>query len=634
MIQALMGYIKKTTLLIFIVGILPLMTYAQQTTYVIPTTITSLSTDSLKIIALNQMAWDNKSNEPEKAIFYAQKALDLSLSQAWEKGIADSYHTIGMVHWYKSEFDIAAENFFLALNIRERIDDKLGLSRSYNNIGNVFFKQEEYNQALEYYKKALNIRKETKDSTGLIYSYNNMGDILRIQEKHEDAYLMYSRAVAIAKAIDHKAGLAFVLINLGDSQVATNNIRGAKESYTTAMNVAMKIQDKNRMAMCMNKLAAIYIDENDPEKALDLAHQSDQLSRKINATDRRVESCRLKASAYSKLKEYDKAYLALQDYTRLHNEILGKERQKAIISMKAKYESAKKEAELLAQKTELQEQEDKVSQLNSILLALGIFVLGIFFVGFYIRYMDQKRTSAILTEKNKQIEAQNQNLVRSNMALEQFAYVASHDLKEPLRNINTFASLFKKQYKDKIGEDGKDYLNIITRGVSHMSSLLEDILAYSRLTQNANAQIEDVDMNNVVKSVQQTLGSVIEERKVEIETDVLPTIKSNTFQMYQLFQNLVSNGIKFNDNEAPEIKIGYERENGHHHFSVSDNGIGINKEFERKIFQVFQRLHKNQYQGTGVGLAICKKIVQQHNGEIWLDSEEGKGATFHFTIQA
>lgn len=243
----------------------------------------------------------------------------------------------------------------------------------------------------------------------------------------------------------------------------------------------------------------------------------------------------------------------------------------------------------------------------------------------FTRYRLQLSNAKMLTEKNKQIEAQNEKLIRSNSALEQFAYVASHDLKEPLRNISSFSSLLKRNFEDKLDVTGKDYIDIITGGVRHMSALLEDILAYSRLTQNTLSRDEEVDMNEVVGSVKATLDKVIEERHVNITADELPVVQSNTIQMYQLLQNLISNGIKFNNKPDPKIHIGYVRENGQHHFSVTDNGIGINKDFENKIFQIFQRLHKKEeYTGTGIGLAICDKIVKQHGGDIWLESEEKK----------
>lgn len=589
--------------------------------------------DSIKMKLLSDLAWEIKARESEKALSYVNEALEIATSLNLTKGKADITHDKGMVYWYQGDYEQASKFFFEALALREELGDKLGLSRSYNNIGNVFFRQEDYNQALNYYKLGLEMRKELQDSVGLIYSYNNLADVALKKGNYDEALENYKIALGFGRSTGHQGGLTFVLQNMGLFYKEKAQIDSARYYFEKSLPIAEKINDKNKVSFLLNQIARIELGNDKFEKALELGERSRQLSLEAGAKDKLKDACEILSLAYAGLGNYEEAYMEMQNFYSLDEEIASDAKEKAILEITSKYETAKKEAEILSQKTELLENEKKVNRLTIILFVLIFLSIAILALGLFTRYRLQVKNAKMLTEKNRQIEAQNEKLIRSNSALEQFAYIASHDLKEPLRNISSFSSLLKRNYEKVVDKTGKEYIEIITGGVRHMSALLEDILAYSRLTQNTLTRDEDIDMNDVVKSVKSTLEKVIEEKQVSITTDQLPIVKSNNIQMYQLLQNLISNGIKFNDKDKPHVHVGYNQENGHHHFSVSDNGIGINKEFENKIFQIFQRLHKSEeYTGTGIGLAICEKIVKQHDGEIWLESEKKEGSTFHFTL--
>lgn len=223
-------------------------------------------------------------------------------------------------------------------------------------------------------------------------------------------------------------------------------------------------------------------------------------------------------------------------------------------------------------------------------------------------------------------------LERSNAELEQFAYVASHDLQEPLRMIHSYSELLEKRYKGKIDESADDFLQFITGGAKRMQHLINDLLQYSRVTTRGKP-FETVDCMEVLSNVLDNLQISIEESGARITYDSLPVVRADETQLVQLFQNLLSNSIKFSDKKTPEIHLRAEQKENEWVFSVSDNGIGINPEFYDRIFIIFQRLHdKDKYPGTGIGLAICKKIVERHQGRIWVESELKKGTTFYFTL--
>ncbi|HLN52694.1 MAG TPA: PAS domain S-box protein [Lentimicrobium sp.] len=220
----------------------------------------------------------------------------------------------------------------------------------------------------------------------------------------------------------------------------------------------------------------------------------------------------------------------------------------------------------------------------------------------------------------------------SNRELEQFAYVASHDLQEPLRNITNFAMLLEETVKDKLDERSRNFLNIITSSTQRMKVLISELLSFSRI--GRDRVIERVDCNEIMKDLLVDMQTVIKENNARIEFKKLPQLTANKTEMKQLFQNLVINAIKFRKKEIdPVINIKSESEGGNWKFSVSDNGLGIKPEYLNKIFLIFQRLHSERdYPGTGIGLATCKKIVELYEGRIWVTSEYGKGSTFYFTI--
>ncbi len=246
---------------------------------------------------------------------------------------------------------------------------------------------------------------------------------------------------------------------------------------------------------------------------------------------------------------------------------------------------------------------------------------------------ERKENEALLLDLNNRLKQRADELAASNVELERFAYIASHDMQEPLRMITSFLQLFKKKYEDQIDETAEQYIHYAVDGAERMKKLIMDLLQYSRVGSNKD-DFAEVDSNALLHEVVNVFMSRIDELKATVVVDPLPVIKAaNKTQMFQLFQNLIGNALKYNNGESVSIHAGGSEEKDHYQFFVKDNGIGIKPVFFEKIFVLFQRLHhKNEYSGTGIGLAICKKIVERHGGKIWVESEPGKGSCFYFTI--
>jgi PAS domain S-box-containing protein len=230
------------------------------------------------------------------------------------------------------------------------------------------------------------------------------------------------------------------------------------------------------------------------------------------------------------------------------------------------------------------------------------------------------------------LAAQTRELARSNAELEQFAYVASHDLQEPLRMVSNYTQLLARRYKNKLDSDANEFIAFAVDGAIRMQGLINDLLMYSRVGTKGK-KFRRMDCSDALGQAIVNLRSAIEESQAIVMNEDLPILIADSGQLVQLFQNLIANAIKFHGSESPRVHISAERQENAWLFSVRDNGIGIDPQYAERIFIIFQRLHgHSEYPGTGIGLSICKKIVDRHGGRIWVESQVGQGANFFFTI--
>lgn len=260
-------------------------------------------------------------------------------------------------------------------------------------------------------------------------------------------------------------------------------------------------------------------------------------------------------------------------------------------------------------------------------LAVSEFRLGQgrYFTGIVRDISERKQAEAELLQTA-------QELARSNQDLEQFAYVASHDLQEPLRAVGGCVQILQRRYQDRLDERADELIAHAVDGVHRMQKLIDDLLTYSRVSTRGKA-FEPCDTGAVLRLVLDNLQASLKDAGATVTHDDLPVVRGDAAQLAHLFQNLLGNAVKFRGQAPPLVRVGARRAGAEWIFSVRDNGIGIAPEYLERIFDIFQRLHtREEYPGTGIGLALCKKIVERHRGRIWAESEPGRGATFHFTL--
>lgn len=266
---------------------------------------------------------------------------------------------------------------------------------------------------------------------------------------------------------------------------------------------------------------------------------------------------------------------------------------------------------------------------SNALLVFGSLVL--FVLAIYIYLIINPLVKELVVSRNREHE-QNKVLEEKNEQLQHFAYIASHDLKEPLRTVTSFIEIFQEEYEKKLDDDAQEYFNFINKATDRMRALIEGLLAFSRIGKAQN--FEQTDLNMMLKEIKEDLSLSINEKQAVIKLDPLHNIACSKVELRQVFQNLISNGLKFcPTNRSPVISVFSVEKPDHIQFVVQDNGIGISKEQKSKIFNMFSRLHlRSEYEGQGIGLAFCKKIVELHGGKIWVESLPGQGSSFFFTV--
>ncbi len=237
------------------------------------------------------------------------------------------------------------------------------------------------------------------------------------------------------------------------------------------------------------------------------------------------------------------------------------------------------------------------------------------------------------SEARKTAEHLNLTLQRANDDLSVFAYCASHDLQEPLRNINIYSQMLQRKCNGQLDSEAKQFLDYLVGGAGRMSELLKDLLAYMEVSGGGDHAVGRTSAAAAIETALSNLRTAVEASDANVTYDDLPAVAIRPIHLQQLFQNLIGNAIKYRSHEPPDVRISASQQDGSWQFSVKDNGIGIDPQYRGQVFRIFQRLHaRTEYPGTGIGLAICQRIVERYGGQIWIESPPGKGSDFRFTL--
>ncbi len=638
--------------------------------------LTLAESETQRVDLLNELSYATYPVDMNQSIMYADTALVLSESMGYKKGKGFAYRNLGINHRSAGDIPKCLELSQKAIEIANDIDDKELLANAYNSLGACYDDMELYDIAIDHYKNANKYAQEINDKRLICFTSINLSVLYEKKGDTEKSRYYHKKGVEIAQSSKEKS-----LRYIPDLQLAWQYQHN--EEHDKALDYLERSLETNpeiyTKGDIYNKIAQIYLEQGNlplAEKNLRLSVETLQeygennfleaarlelvknliLQDKNDEAIRIFEGIKLKAGqTNTKLgKEYytQKVLLNLRktdqrlienDFdklTRITDSLYNISELYATKELEIKHQVERNENENTYLK-ELQRQNHLISaqRRRALFISLLAAALACVMAFFLYRSNRQKQEfNALLSDeihqKTETLREANEQLKASNIELERFAYVASHDLKEPLRNIHNFSELLDR----KLGQGGMDaelqeYLSLIKSNATQMFHLVEDSLEYSQVDQGYKEKYQETDLTSIINDIRKAMYSDLEKENAQIIIDnPSPRFSTITSQLFLVLKNLISNGIKYNTSETKIIRVDYSDQGEYHEFSVSDNGIGIEPKHQRRVFDMFKRLHtRHDYPGTGLGLAICEKIVKNLGGQITCESQ-GQGSTFRFTI--
>lgn len=631
---------------------------------------------------LNEISYAYRRLTPDSVMLYADRALALAKELEYKEGLAFGYKNKG-IGFYK--YGLASDTIIYyyqkAIYYAEQVNDYYTQAACYNNIGLVSIYELAYNEAIQYLLRGVavfdqNILEENRLKAlmlgNIATAYHRGGDNKRGIRYYEESLAMAERLGELTIPSIFVDELARARLEEGDIEGALRDIEmimplhdqiGDYESKTEslmtlsevkmAMGLYTDIIEHAQEAMLiaqergfsrLESKALIWLarglrGKGDLEAAIVNAKQALAIADDGFSLLLQAEAAGLLGDIYADQQNYYQAY----EYATLNHQLVKQEqdanRQRITDELEAKYQNEQQLLEINLLKEKQKQQQKRFYGLIAIVL-LVLCILG----GLIYAIRQKNRVTVTLNEKNLALQTVEQNLfeknqelqryIESNLQLENFAHLASHDLREPMRNIVSFSQLLAKSGKDKLNERELEYLGFIRQGTRRIEGLVKDLLDYSTIT-HSPLELTQVSLVEIINDVKRDISQLLAEEKGEITIKALPeVILADPSRLYQLMQNLLTNGLRYSaEGVKPEITISGEEGNTHYHFKVKDNGLGIEKEFHDQIFVLFKTLkNKSISNSSGIGLATCKKVVEDHQGKIWVESEVGEGSVFHFTI--
>ena len=497
--------------------------------------------------------------------------------------------TLGNAYQQKGDIFSAQESYLKGLRSLESraeltIHEQGFLAAFYYNVSVLLSSSELHIASEEYLEKAIAIYIAQDNQFKLSRCYTALAQMLEQKEEYHKAIEFLHLALDIAIQIRDAYSIALSKANLGILSIKVNEYAQSFLYLTDAL----EYYEENKLAyetgLVKFELGKALIQSGELDDAQRYIDSSEELMRAIDNKKELSEIFQVQSQIHAKRGNLALAYEYLQKYVESIKFFFDSEKNNALARAKKEFESEQKEKE-----------------------------------------------AKLLREKNNEISSYVQKLENSNNELKQFAHAASHDLREPLRMINAYSGLLQKSLSGQLNEQQLEFFGFVMDGSRRMDQLIQDLLGLAKV--DANPKMEAVKLNNVIEEIKLNLDALIIEKKAVVFAADLPTIAADRTQMTQLFQNLISNGIKYNVNAVPTVKIHFAIKANHIEIAVADNGTGIPEHLREEAFQIFRRLHKHsQASGSGIGLAICKKIVEAMNGKIQIDNRPGGGSIFKIIL--
>ncbi len=615
----------------------------------------------------------------DSSLLYGQMAYDVAAKYNSEPDKLEARHTMGVTYFHKGELENGLESLTEAMEICQNLGDKEKIGIITNWVGLIYWKRSDYSEAIKYFQEAYDIAKEIGDEENRLYIVNNLGTICLETDRYEEADKYFKEVIEISKKIDSQEGLGLAYANSGLLYIELDSFDIALENLLNAIDIFKRLKNFSYLAHTYGFIANALEGKGEFQESIIQADKGIRLSREQNMHDAELQCLKVKANsllsmrkndaaiklakeglliakridfpkehihllkiladASGGLNKYKEAYQWQKQYIEIKDSVFTQEKQNEISELEIQFQSKQKDIENEQLKSEKESQALIIQQQTRMSFAYSA-ILGLLGILLFLVYRAKKKTKSInellskkVKERTDELEAMNLELVQTNEELKRFAFISSHDLKEPLRNVGSFITLIKKRLKEEKYDNLLEYIDYVEKGNFQLDKLVDSIRVYFKKGFFSSENIELIDLNESMKSTISTMSGEIKKRNAKVVFDPLPKVNYNPFIINILFQKLIENGIKYNQSNIPIIRVYHQLFNDHLKIIISDNGLGIAPEYQDKIFDLFVRLHDRQkYNGSGMGLAFCKKLLLNNNGSITVKSTEGKGSQFIISL--
>ncbi len=568
---------------------------------------------------------------------YYQHALDLAIKINDLEIVEYVYTGLGTLNGSINEFDKAIEFHLRSKEIAEKRNHTKGVIFAQVNISTVYMQAKNYKLAYSFLQKGYDLVISTKDSICLDFVLNAYGQVLNAEKKYLEAISYHQKALKYSEKTGDKWMIASTLSFMADVYTKMAQYKNAEQAFNRCFKYSSYLDFYEQPKLSLS-LGHLYLKTNRPNQAANAFYKSLRISTKRGFIYLVQKSNMGLADFFEQTGNYEAALKHIKMAEMYKDSIFNEDKSKKIAEVQYKYNTEKSEIEynINLEKSKKEIQALQISQNRTYIYLLSVALFTVFSSIFIFYYIRQKnRNNRLLSQKNIEIELKNDRLEKSNEILKQFAYASAHDLKEPLRSISNFVSIINRRYAKLLPPEASEYMNFVIIGVKRMESLISALLEYSTIASDMEKVKQSTLLSQVLNDVKYNLHNIISEKDAIIEmVGYLPLLKISRVHLTQLFQNIISNSIKFND-KKPMVQIVGKIENEQYIVEVKDNGIGMKLEYSDKIFRLFQRLSRSaEYEGTGIGLAICKQIIDKYEGTIRFESVENEGTTFIISFPA
>lgn len=574
-----------------------------------------------------------------------------------KKGISYCLNNIGAIYKEWGNYDKAIEYYLEALKINEEMGNKELMASNYNNIGTIYNGQNRNDKAIEYYQKSLKIKRELGDKKGEASSFNNIGlayysmvsdtrDNVSLQDSLCRLALdYYQNAGKTYESFNDRGGMAYVYNNIGLVYSTQGNLLKAIEYNQKALKLLEELGEKIGISMSNANIASHYLDlaikaeklgNNEYLSFLNLASQygtkAYNLALEIGAIHRRNHAASILQKTHFKLGNYKEALKYAEIFISTKDSIFSEEKSQAIEELMVKYETEKKDNEikLLNQEKEINKiiiENSKKERLLYIIIAAALFVLLILV---YRLYSNRKKTGKILEEKNEELKI-------LNSTKDRFISILAHDLRNPLSAFYQITDTLNNNYNEIEEKDKKHLISELNRSSGRLSGMLKEMLDWASIQSSSRfTSLENLKIKTLIDLVKEDINLLANQKEIEIKTDIDPELHANADKgaLITILNNLLTNAIKFSP-EKSTIQITGLNENHNIIINIIDKGIGISQEDIEKLFRIdvdTKSIGKSDGKGTGLGLIICKELMDKMNGKIWVESKLSEGSRFSISL--